>query len=421
MASRGIIDQKPKGPLPKKSRSTKRRGRHPEKALTAAFCRHVGESGRYADGNGLYLHVDPSGARRWVQRLVIRGKSCVLGLGSLALVPLAEAREKALANRRLARSGGDPLAARPRSAGVPTFAEATEKVIAIHRDAWKDGEATAQKWRATLQQYAHPHIGDKGVDRVTTADVMAALVPIWSTKNVTAQRVRRHIGAIMRWAIAQGYRSDNPAGDAVTAALPKRPRQIRHMPALPYGEVGAALAGVRVSQAWTGTKLAFELLVLTAARSGEVRMATWDEFDLDASVWTVPAARMKMNREHRVPLCGRAVEILGEAERLREVVVSVEPAGLVFPTRRGKVLSDMVFWKLVKQQGLAAVPHGFRSSFRDWAAERTDHPREVIEAALAHVVGNRTEAAYARSDLFERRRRLMDEWADYLAPTGRPS
>ena len=420
MASRGIIDQKAKGPLPKKPRSTKRRGRHPEKALTAAFCRHVGECGRYADGNGLYLHVDPSGARRWVQRLVIRGKSCVLGLGSLALVPLAEAREKALANRRLARSGGDPFAARPRTAGVPTFAEATEKVIAIHREAWKDGEATAQKWRATLQQYAHPHIGDKGVDRVTTADVMAALVPIWSTKNVTAQRVRRHIGAIMRWAIAQGYRSDNPAGDAVTAALPKRPRQIRHMPALPYGEVGAALAGVRVSQAWTGTKLAFELLVLTAARSGEVRLATWDEFDLAASVWTVPAARMKMNREHRVPLCGRAVEILGEAERLREVVVSVEPAGLVFPTRRGKVLSDMVFWKLVKQQGLAAVPHGFRSSFRDWAAERTDHPREVIEAALAHVVGNRTEAAYARSDLFERRRRLMDEWADYLAPTGRP-
>ncbi len=237
---------------------------------------------------------------------------------------------------------------------------------------------------------------------------------------MTAQRVRRHIGAIMRWAIAQGYRSDNPAGEAVTAALPKRPRQIRHMPALPYGEVGAALAGVRVSQAWTGTKLAFELLVLTAARSGEVRLATWEEFDLAASLWTVPAARMKANREHRVPLCSRAVEVLREAERLRDVVASVEPAGLVFPTRRGKALSDMVFWKLVKQQGLAAVPHGFRSSFRDWAAERTDHPREVVEAALAHVVGNRTEAAYARSDLFERRRRVMDEWAAYLAPTRRP-
>ena len=414
MASRGIIDQKPKGPLPKKRRSTKRRGRHPDKALTAAFCRHVGESGRYADGNGLYLHVDPSGARRWVQRLVVRGKSCVLGLGSFTLVSLAEARERALSNRKLARSGGDPLGARPRTAGVPTFAEATEQVIAIHREAWRDGDAMARQWRATLQQYVHPHLGDKGVDRVTTADVMAALQPIWSTKNETAQRVRRRIGAIMRWAIAQGYRSDNPAGEAVTAALPKRPRRIRHMPALPYGEVGAALAGVRVSQAWTGTKLAFELLVLTAARSGEVRLATWEEFDLAASVWTVPAARMKANREHRVPLCGRAVEVLREAARLRDVVASVEPAGLVFPTRRGKALSDMVFWKLVKQQGLAAVPHGFRSSFRDWAAERTDHPREVVEAALAHVAGNRTEAAYARSDLFERRRRLMDEWAAYL-------
>ena len=419
MTGRRIIEENANGPLPKKRRSTKRRGRHPDKALTAAFCRHVGESGRYADGNGLYLHVDPSGARRWVQRLVIRGKSCVLGLGSLALVPLAEARERALANRRLARSGGDPLRDKRPTAGVPTVAEAAEQVIAIHRGAWKDGEATAQKWRATLQQYAHPHIGDKGVDRVTTADVMAALQPIWSTKNETAQRVRRRIGAIMRWAIAQGYRSDNPAGEAVTAALPKRARVIRHFPALPYGEVGAALAGVRVSQAWTGTRLAFELLVLTAARSGEIRLATWEEFDLAASVWTVPAARMKMNREHRVPLCGRAVEILREAERLRDVVASVERAGLVFPSRRGKVLSDMVFWKLVKQQGLACVPHGFRSSFRDWAAEKTDHPREVIEAALAHVVGNRTEAAYARSDLFERRRLLMDEWAGYLAATRR--
>ena len=420
MASRGIIEETAKAPLPKKRRATKRRGPHPDKALTAAFCRNVGESGRYADGNGLYLHVDPSGARRWVQRLVIRGKSCVLGLGSFTLVPLAEARERALANRELARSGGDPLRDRRRTAGVPTFTEATEQVIAVHREAWKDGEATAQEWRATLQQYVHQHFGDKGVDRVTTADVMAALLPIWSAKNETAQRVRRRIGAIMRWAIAQGYRSDNPGGDAVTAALPKRPRQIRHMPALAHGEVGAALAGVRVSQAWTGTKLAFELLVLTAARSGEVRLATWEEFDLAALVWTVPAARMKANREHRVPLCGRAVEVLREAERLRDVVASVEPAGLVFPSRRGKALGDMAFLKLVKRQGMAAVPHGFRSSFRDWAAEKTDHPREVIEAALAHVVGNRTEAAYARSDLFERRRLLMDDWAAYLVATRRP-
>ena len=299
-----------------------------------------------------------------MQRLVIRGKSCVLGLGSFALVSLAEAREQALSNRKLARTGGDPLGDRRRTAGVPTFAEAAEQVIAIHRGAWKDTDAMAQQWRGTLGQYAHPQFGDKGIDRVTTADVMPALLPIWSTKNQTAQRVRRRIAAVMRWAIAQGYRSDNPAGEAVTAALPKQPRQVRHLPALPYGEVGAALAAVRVSQAWTGTKLAFELLVLTAARSGEVRLATWEEFDLDAAVWTVPAARMKANREHRVPLCDRAVEVLGEARRLRNVVVSVERAGLVFPSRRGKVLNDMALWKLVKQQGLDCVPHGFRSYLR---------------------------------------------------------
>ncbi len=340
--------------LPRKPRATKRRGRHPDKALSAAFCRSVAEAGRYADGNGLYLHVDPSGARRWVQRLVIRGRSRALGLGSYALVSLAEAREKALANRKAAREGGDPLADRRRSEGIPTFEEAVEQVIAIHGEAWRAGK-TPKQWRASLRDHVLPHLGGKSVDQVTTADVMTVLLPIWTRKHAMARSVRQRIGTVMRWAIAQGYRSDNPAGDAVTAALPKLPRVIRHFPALPHGEVGAALAGVRVSQAWTGTKLAFELLVLTAARSGEVRMATWDEFDLAALVWTVPAARMKANREHRVPLCGRAVEVLREAERLRDVVASVERAGLVFPSRRGKVLSDMVFWKLVKQQRLECV------------------------------------------------------------------
>ncbi len=414
MTGRRIIEGNTNPPLPKKRRATKRRGRHPDKALTTGFCRHVGESGRYADGNGLYLHVDPSGARRWVQRLVIRGKSCVLGLGSFTLVPLAEARERALANRRVARAGGDPLRDKRPTAGVPTFAEAAEQVIAIHRGAWKDGETTAQKWRATLQQYAHPHIGDKGVDRVTTADVMAALQPIWSTKNETAQRVRRRIGVVMRWAIAQGYRSDNPAGDAVTAALPKRPVLVQHRAALPHGEVAAAVAAVQRSDAWLGTKLAFEFLVLTAARSGEARGATWDEVDLVARVWTVPAARMKAQREHRVPLCGRAVWVLREAEQLRGVATRPEFAGLVFPSVRGKALDDAAVSKLIRDLGIAAVPHGFRSSFRDWAAEETDHPREVVEAALAHKVRNQVEAAYARSDLFARRRRLMDDWGAYL-------
>ena len=224
--------------LPKKPRTTKRRGRHPDKALSAAFCRTVAESGRYADGNGLYLHVDPSGARRWVQRLVIRGRSRGLGLGSYALVTLAEARELALANRKLARAGGDPLAAKRRTEGMPSFEEASEKVVAIHSGGWKDGGRSAKQWRASLSEYAYPRIGGKGVDQVTTADVMAVVLPIWTSKHETAQRVRWRISAIMKWAIAQGYRNDNPAGDAIAAALPRRPVKVRHMPALPYREVG---------------------------------------------------------------------------------------------------------------------------------------------------------------------------------------
>ena len=394
-------------------RRTKPKGRHPAKALSAAFCRSVAQPGRYCDGNGLYLHVEPSGARRWVQRLVIHGKSRALGLGSFALVPLAEAREQALANRRLARAGGDPRATERRANGIPAFDEAVAKVIAIHGAAWKPGSTNADRWQATLREYAYPRLGGKGVDEVTTADVMAVLLPIWTRKHATAQQVRQRIGTVMKWAIAQGYRSDNPAGDAVTAALPKRPVATRHQRALAHAEVAGAIEAVRTFKAWAGLKLVFEFLVLTAARSGEARLATWAEMDLGARVWTVPAERMKAGREHRVPLCSRAVEILDAARRLRADATAT-PAGVVFPNQHGKALHDAMLSQLVKQAGVAAVPHGFRSSFRDWASERTDHPREVVEAALAHVVRNQTEAAYARSDLFERRRHLMDDWMRYL-------
>ena len=218
----------------------------------------------------------------------------------------------------------------------------------------------------------------------------------------------------MKWAIAQGYRQDNPAGDAITAALPRRPVAVRHHRALPHGEVAGAVAAVHGSGAWAGLKLVFEFLVLTAARSTEARLARWSEMDFGALVWTIPAARTKTQREHRVPLSARAVAVLDEARRLRTDVAAVAPAALVFPSRRGKALHDATLSGLLKELRVGAVPHGFRSSFRNWASERTDHPREVIEAALAHVVRNQTEAAYARSDLFERRRRLMDDWMRYL-------
>ena len=205
-----------------------------------------------------------------------------------------------------------------------------------------------------------------------------------------------------------GYRPDNPAGDALGQALGRQRVVVQHMRALPHGEVADALATVRTCRAVVTTKDAFELLVLTAARSGEVRLATWDEMDLDAAVWTIPAARMKAKRDHRVPLSGRALAILHDARRRSD------GSRLVFRSPRGKPLSDMTLSKLIKELGIAAVLHGFRSSFRDWAAEQTNTPREVVEAALAHTVRNPTEAAYARSDLFERRRRLMDDWASAI-------
>ena len=254
-----------------------------------------------------------------------------------------------------------------------------------------------------------PRIGTMPVSEVTTADVLAILTPIWHEKSQTARRVRQRIGAVMKWAVAMGYRPDNPAGDALGQALGRQQAVVQHMRALPHGAVADALTTVRASSASVTIKQAFEFLVLTAARSGEVRRATWDEMDLDAGVWTIPAARMKAKRDHRVSLSGRALAILHDVPRLSD------GTGLVFSNPRGKPLSDATLSHLIKALGIAAVPHGFRSSFRDWAAEQTNTPREVVEAALAHTVRNPTEAAYARSDLFERRRRLMDDWATYLS------
>ena len=272
--------------LPKKSRATKRKGRHPDKALSAAFCRTVAEAGQYCDGNGLYLHVDPTGARRWVQRLVIRGKPRKLGLGSYALVSLADAREEALANRKLARSGGDPLAAKHRARGLPTFNEAAAKVLEQKRAGWRNSKH-AEDWPSSLRLHAFPYIGEKLISEITSSDLLPVLTPIWHAKPETARRVRQRISAVMKWAVAMQHRSDNPAGDTLLEALGRQQDIVRHMPAIPYDKVADALALVQASAAWNGTKLAFEFLVLTAARSGEVRLATWDEIDLDAALWAV--------------------------------------------------------------------------------------------------------------------------------------
>ena len=360
----------------------------------------------------MYLFVQPTGTRSWVQRLVICGRRRELGLGAAALVPLAKARELALSNRMLARSGGDPLADKRRAEGVRTFAEAAERVLEQKRGGWR-GRWHAQNWWNSMERYAFPRIGRQPVSEVSTADVLEILTPIWHVKAETARAVRQRVRSVLEWAIAMDLRNDNPC-DRVLPVLGPQNDIVTHRLELPHKDVGAAIATVRGSgSAQPTVKLAFEFLVLTAARSGEVRLATWDEIDTAGSVWTISAARMKAKREHRVPLCGRALEILDAARTLG----GGNPH--VFPMRSGKAIAASTLPKMLQYHRIAAVAHGFRSSFRDWAAERTDHPREVIEAALAHVVQNKVEAAYARSDLFERRRLLMDDWAAYLAGRGR--
>lgn len=298
------------------------------------------------------------------------------------------------------------MAERRRAEGMPTFAEAAERVWKDKNPGWRHS-GHAQEWMSSLTRHVLPHIGDMPVCDVSSADILDTLRRIWHARPETARRVRQRISAVMEWAIAMELRDDNPCGRLGHVLGPQQDL-VQHMRALPHAEVSAAIKAVHASGATPAVKLAFEFLVLTAARSGEVRGARWTEIDLPSGVWTVPAKRMKSRREHRVPLCRRAMEILEAARRL-----DGGRGPLVFPSQGGKPISITRLPRILQSVKVAAVPHGFRSSFRDWAAEETNHPREVVEAALAHVVGNQTEAAYARSDLFERRRRLMDEWAAY--------
>ena len=279
--------------------------------LSATFVRNVHVPGRYGDGRGglgLSLLVKPASrggfSKSWAQSVRLDGRPTSIGLGRYPVVTLAVAREKALENARTIAGGCDPR--RP-GRGIPTFAEASETVMSIHAGNWKNGNRSAEQCRTSMGDYVLPALGGKTVSAVTSADVMAVLLPIWTAKRETARRVRQRIGAVMKWAVAQGHRADNPAGDAISEALPKNAVKPRHQRALPHVEVRAALARVRRCDAWRGTVLAFELLVLTACRNGEVRDARWTEIDLQGAVWTIPGERMKAGREHRVPLSARAL------------------------------------------------------------------------------------------------------------------
>lgn len=379
------------------------------KPLTAAFVASIKEPGKYHDGKGtgLFLLVKPTGGRFWVQRIVIRGKRREMGLGSPPVVTLAEAREQALQNKRIARSGGDPLAERRRAKAVLTFEEAARKTHAELAPTLKNPKDRAA-FLSSLESYIFPRFGSVPLPDVTSADVRQAILAAREKAPGVAKKLIYRISFVFKWGIAEGMCQHNPS-TAQSLALPRSEQTSRHRKALHYSDVAGCIETVHASRAWKATKLALEFLVLTASRSGEVRMARWEEIDMDTATWEIPAERMKMQRPHRVPLSARAMEILAEAEDLRD------ESGLVFPSIRGKVLSDMTLSKLVKELGFDADVHGFRTSFRTWAQERTNYPREVAEAALAHKTGDAVEQAYARSDLFEKRRKMMESWAGHLA------
>ena len=379
------------------------------KKLTAAGVRSAAP-GKHYDLHGLFLLVLPSGARCWVWRGTVRGKRRDYGLGGYPYTSLAEAREAAYQYRKLARQGEDPRTLRG-GRSVPKFADACERVIALHEPTWKGGGRTAESWRATLAAYVLPRLADKRVDEISTADVLAVLTPIWHAKPTIAERARVRIGAVMRWAIAEGHRVDNPAGDAITAALPRQNGQNGrgHHRAVGHADMADVLAKVRESGAWWGSRLALEFVALTATRSAEVCGMTWGE--VAGATWTIRGARVKTAREHRVPLSRQALRALDQARALTGGAADA----LVFPSRRiGKVQATRLLLRLLTDLGTGTTTHGFRAAHRSWCAD-SGVDREVAEAALAHVPKG-VERSYQRSDLFERRRELMQTWADYVMP-----
>lgn len=410
-------------------------------ALTALQIKHAKE-GMHADGNGLYLRVQASGAKSWIFRFQLNGKRREMGIGTLADKAAPDVRAEAGQFASLVRAGIDPIedrrqkatqaeeAAKQSSASAKTFSDVAKEYIDSHKAAWKNEKHHAQ-WTNTLEAYANPFVGTKPVAEITTDDVLAILKPIWNTKTETATRVRSRIELVLSYAKAKKLRQgENPAiwRGHLDSLLPKptKLKNIRHHPALPYARAADFMVKLRATNGTSSRAL--ELVILTAARSGEVRLATWSEIDLEARIWTVPEDRMKAGREHWVPLSEQAIALIKALPRIKD-------SEYLFPGMRDKKpLSDMSLSAIIRgfnktkdgavpewvdKSGVEIVPHGFRSTFRDWSAEVGEFPREVAEHALAHSLPDKVEASYARGSMLERRRPMMQEWADYLETKAR--
>lgn len=384
--------------------------------------------GRHADGKGLYLFVKPSGARSWVLRLQGAGKRRDFGLGSVlfdrkiplddAVVPLAsrreltlaEARDKAVEGRAIFKAGRDPSVEwKRRTAVVSTFKAAAMEYHGNVKAGFRNHRHSAS-WLTSLETHAYPVLGSMRVDAIDASAIQNALMPIWLVIPETARRVRQRIGAVLDYAHSKGWRASEAPLRAASRGLPNQPRGKQHFKAMPYADMPAFLSAIRSKDESVG-RLALLFTILTAARSGEVRGAIWSEIDLETRIWTVPGNRMKAGKPHSVPLSGPALAILMTVSELFEG----QRDDLLFPGSGGKMISDMTMTKVLRNAGVDCTVHGFRSSFRDWAAEQTSFPPEWAEAALAHTLANKVEAAYRRTQFLEQRRKLMDAWGEYLS------
>ena len=375
--------------------------------LTALKIRSLAEPGRYADGDGLFIDITGRASGRWVLRVQANGRRREIGLGSLKNVSLADARDAAFIMRKKIAQGIDPVAQRKQERQViPTFRKAAELVHEEHEKAWKNGKHQNQ-WLTTLKTYAFPKMGDLLVSEIEGPLIRDVLAPIWLAKPETARRVRQRIGTVLDWSYARGLRTTEAPMRSLSKGLPRQPKKDNHFAAMAYSDVPGFLERLRDRE--SVGRLGLEALILTAARSGEIRGATWSELDLKAALWTVPAMRMKMGRTHIVPLSPAAVAVFEQARKFKTGV-----GDLVFPGQNvKKPLSDMTLLKILRDMELKVTVHGFRSAFRDWAAEKTDYSGEVAEAALAHAVSNKVEAAYRRTDFLDKRRLLMADWAAF--------
>lgn len=388
--------------------------------LTALEVNRLDTPGHHAIGGvaGLYLYVNDASARSWVLRVMVGLKRRHIGLGGYPTVTLTQAKEKARQFRDDVSKGIDPIQQRKeeasrliaQQAGAITFEKAAEGYLDTHGGSWKNAKHRAQ-WANTLSTYAYPFIGKILVRDIEIEHVLTVLTPIWKIKNETATRVRGRIESVLDWASARNYRSrDNPARwkgllDKLLPA-PNKIKSVEHYKAVPIDEAPGFISRLRMQEGIAA--LALEFAIFCAARSGEVRGARWSEIDMQTCLWTIPKERMKAGKEHRVPLNAEAMEIL-------TVVPKNETSDLIFIAPKGGTLSDMTLTAVMRRMKVDAVPHGFRSTFRDWVSERTNYPRELAEQALAHVIGNKVEAAYRRSDILEKRRVMMSEWGDFLS------